>query len=579
MKIKLNDSVNIDLEELIVSRMLIQANSGGGKSWAIRRIIEQAFGKVQIIVIDPEGEFSNLRQKYDFVYIAKDGDAPATPQSAGLLAQRLMETKASAIIDLYEIPMERKQFVKNFLDSLVNLPKSLWHDCLVIIDEAHKFAPEKEESVALESVSNLASLGRKRGYCLIAASGRPAKLSKDVAAECNNKLVGRAVQDVDRKRNADEIGLTSKEEVLALRNLDPGKFYVFGPAISRDVQIIQVGDVAIKPPKRGAAKHRPPAASPVIKKILAQLKDLPQEAQKEAQTIQELHRDLIAAKREIVRLGRHQPVAKELSPMGVSQWANYGKKYAYWQFFEKQAIEREQKAFHAFKEKIKMELFKTHGNIGKLLELVGHAEGRGKPLPVSHAHATEEHRAIKRTPITAGTQESLPPLDAGIEEAGHVSDKQWDALEKPLSKGARAILSYLHSVYPHWKSKAQLWVATGYSPGGGFNNLVYELTGPKLIETSAGKYAAIEPVDRSLIEDSFDVSLDKWFSKLSKGAGMILRILLEDPDTLWTKEELASRTGYALGGGFNNLVYELTGKEIAIKEGADYKMNPEMMEL
>ena len=44
MKIKLNDKVGIDLNELIVSRMLIQANSGGGKSWAIRRIIEQAFG-------------------------------------------------------------------------------------------------------------------------------------------------------------------------------------------------------------------------------------------------------------------------------------------------------------------------------------------------------------------------------------------------------------------------------------------------------------------------------------------------------------------------------------------------------
>src|SRR3954471_2956510 len=104
MKIKLNGTVSIDLDKLIETRMLIQANSGGGKSWAIRRIIEQVFGHVQIIVIDPEGEFSNLRSKYDFVYVGNGGDAETTPRSAGLLATRLLELKASAIIDLYELP-------------------------------------------------------------------------------------------------------------------------------------------------------------------------------------------------------------------------------------------------------------------------------------------------------------------------------------------------------------------------------------------------------------------------------------------------------------------------------------------
>src|SRR5581483_11250763 len=140
--IALNNQIHINLPKLIESRALIQANSGGGKSWAIRRIIEQAFGKVQIIVLDPEGEFTNVREKYDFVYCGKGGDAPVDRRSASLLAHRLLELKASAIVDLYELPpQERKNFVRVFIDAMVNAPKELWPinygGCLLILDEAH----------------------------------------------------------------------------------------------------------------------------------------------------------------------------------------------------------------------------------------------------------------------------------------------------------------------------------------------------------------------------------------------------------------------------------------------------------
>lgn len=297
--IKLNSSISIDLEKLIESRLLIQANSGGGKSWAIRRIIEQAFGKVQIIVIDPEGEFGNMRGEFDFVYAGKDGDAPVESRSAALLARRLLELKASTVIDLYELqPQERKHFVRLFCDAMVNAPKELWHDVLVIIDEAHVFAPEKGESEAMGSVIDLATRGRKRGYCVVLATQRLPKLNKDAAAECNNKLIGRASQDIDRKRAADELGFTTKEQILSLRDLDPGEFYTFGPAISRDVIKTTIGEVKVKPAKRGIAKNTLPAPSEKVKSILAKLADLPAEAKQEITTIAELKKENAELKRE-----------------------------------------------------------------------------------------------------------------------------------------------------------------------------------------------------------------------------------------------------------------------------------------
>ena len=68
-----NHNVTIDLNVLLSTRALLTADSGGGKTFALKRIIEQAFGKIQIIVIDPEGEFAPMREKLDFVLVGKGG--------------------------------------------------------------------------------------------------------------------------------------------------------------------------------------------------------------------------------------------------------------------------------------------------------------------------------------------------------------------------------------------------------------------------------------------------------------------------------------------------------------------------
>src|SRR3990167_1113565 len=190
-KISLGKDISINLENLIDTKLLIQANSGGGKSWLLRRILEQSHGHVQQIVLDPEGEFSTLREKYDYVLAGKDGDTPAEPKSAAMLARKLLELNVSAIIDLYELPhQERKHFVRLFLEAMIDAPKKLWHPCLIVVDEAYQFCPEKGEgeSEASGAGMDLATRGRKRGFCAVLATQRLSKLHKDAAAECNNKL-------------------------------------------------------------------------------------------------------------------------------------------------------------------------------------------------------------------------------------------------------------------------------------------------------------------------------------------------------------------------------------------------------
>lgn len=141
-------ALRLDLDMLVRTRLLIQANSGGGKSWTIRRLLEQSHGRVQQIVLDPEGEFATLREKYDYVLVGKGGDVATDARHAPKLAERLMELGASAIIDLYELkPADRRHYVAVFLSALVNLPKHLWHPCLVVVDEAHVYCMDEETEI------------------------------------------------------------------------------------------------------------------------------------------------------------------------------------------------------------------------------------------------------------------------------------------------------------------------------------------------------------------------------------------------------------------------------------------------
>lgn len=300
----------IDLPRLLETRMLIQSASGFGKSWAVRRLLEVTAGQVQQLVIDPDGEYATLREKHDFVIAAAhDGDALAHPKTAALLARRLLETGVSAILDIYDLkPHERHAFVRIFLQALVDAPKALWRPVLTVVDEAHVYCPQVGESEAAGAVIDLATRGRKRGFGIVLATQRLSKLNKDAAAECLNKLIGRAGLDLDVKRAADDLGMTHREASEQLKKLEPGEFFAYGPALCPDVQRMKVGEVRTTHPKAGERSLvAPPKPTAAIKAVLPQLADLPKEAEQEARSLDDLKRELAAARRELTLANNARP--------------------------------------------------------------------------------------------------------------------------------------------------------------------------------------------------------------------------------------------------------------------------------
>jgi len=315
-----------DLETLLVTRLLIQANSGGGKSHAVRVLVENLYGNVQVIVIDPEGDFASLREKHDFLLVGSEGEVPADPRSAGMLAIKLLQLNASAICDLYELrPADRQLWVKNFFDAMIDAPKNLWKPVVVVLDEAHLFAPEKGmgEAVSTDAVSDMASRGRKRGFCLMAATQRMGKLSKNVTAELQNVMIGSTTQDIDRKRALENLGIPKSEERefhAAMKVLDPGTFYALGRAISKERILIKVAPSQTTHVKSGARhKSAPPPPSSHVKAMLGELKDLPAQADKKAKTEAELRKEISDLRKEVTSLRKEnaKPNPVNIDPLRI----------------------------------------------------------------------------------------------------------------------------------------------------------------------------------------------------------------------------------------------------------------------
>lgn len=539
--VTLGDGVTLDLMRLVDTRMLIQANSGGGKSWLLRLLAEEVAGQMQTIILDPEGEFATLRERVDMLLVSREGEIPADTRSAALLARKLAELGVSAVIDLYDLKLhERRHYVKLFLDSLMSVPRSLWHPLLIVIDECHVFAPERTagDSEALPSIISLMSQGRKRGFCGVISTQRLSKLHKDVAAEANNIFIGRTWLDVDQQRAGDLLGMT-KADRGALRDLAPGEFFAFGPALPfNGVMKFQAGKVATTHPKAGERhKITPPKASNVIRQIVEHLSDLPQQAEAEIRDLNDARLKIVSLEREL----RSRPVQQD--ERAVTRAVT-------------EAVQRVERDYQSSV----IALQKENANLISRLKQIA---------ALSHLTETEKPQA----PIVAMSQpekrEAKPPVRKPSPPA------RTSRSGAQLKAGERIMLQVL-AQFDHLGglTRDQLALLSGYTRSGTFDTYVGTLIREQLASRSASGRLSIADAGRdylgadALQPPKTTAELQVLFaSKLKQGERVMLEILISIYPHTISRDELASRSGYTRSGTFDTYVGTLTRNHLAVKEG------------
>ena len=551
-----NRAVEIEVLRLVDTRMLIQANSGGGKSWLLRLLAERAAGQTQMLILDPEGEFATLREKVDIALVGRDGEINTDVRAAALLARKLVELRVSAIVDLYDLKLEdRRRFVRLFLEALMNVPRALWHPLLVLVDEAHIFAPERSagEAESTNAVIALMSQGRKRGFAGILSTQRLSKLHKDAAAEANNVVIGRTWLDTDQQRAGDLLGM-DKAARQTLRDLSAGEFYAFGPAFNRNGVFRFKSDPVVTTHPKAGERHlvEAPRASATIQEIIQQIGDLPAQAEQEI-------RNLDDAKREIARLRR------ELGTRPVS-----------------------------VETKVQTKIERVETPI--LREGEAHQLGAtAKQIADISAQLLVQSQEIKRTVEVAARLQSTPPprlshLPVAVRtvpgsypnQARSASKQAHAETDVALRAGERKMLQTLAQRYPTKLTRAQLGTLSGFTPSGGTYSAYFSTLkrAGLIVEAGVGSHSNNKDVeitsagldylgaDIPPAPQSTDELLAMWRQALRAGEWKMLETLVNAYPGGLTRVDLGEATGFTSSGGtFGAYLSTLRRNGLAVVEG------------
>lgn len=539
--------LKVSLAGLVDTRLLVQANSGGGKSWLLRLLVERAFKHVQVIILDPEGEFATLREKLDIALVGRDGEIATDLRSASLLARKLVELHIPAVVDLYDLRLhDRRAYVRAFLEALMSVPRGMWHPMLVILDEAHLFAPERSagDAESTEAVIALMSQGRKRGFAGILSTQRLSKLHKDAAAEANNVMIGRTWLDNDQSRAGDLLGM-GKPERSALRDLEAGEFFAFGPAlVASGVVRFKSDNVATTHPKMGQRhKLTVPKASDAILEVVKQVGDLPAQAEQEA-------RDMTTLKAENAKLTRELRARPTQTVPEVQE------------------------------RRIEIPVFKD-GEVARLEAVVGEVAaitGGLRDASVSLAAVADRFPAALQE-VTAALRMAAsrpalpmahprPAIVTATRQAPPVTRRAAAGAPSNLPRGERAVLEALIQ-YPDGLRREQLTVLTGYKRSSrdaylqrlrerGYANTDSD----RMLATGEGVAALpdAQPLPRGEALRAF------WLARLPQGERVILEALMAAHPEAVDRDDLETSTGYKRSSR-DAYLQRLGAKELVVEAG------------
>lgn len=591
--------VQCSIATLIKTRLLITANSGGGKSWLLRLIAELLAPHMPVHIIDPEGDFASLREKFNFVLIGKGGETAADSRSIQMVTHRLLELRASAVFDLYEMPIhERHRIVRLYSEAMINAPKHLWKPTAVILDEAHIFCPEKGygESEAKDAVLGFATRGRKRGFLSIYATQRLSNFSKDASSQLLNRLVGGTFEDVDLKRVIDLLSV-EQENKKAFRKemqmMDPGWFYGLGRAISKERVLFHADKVQTTHETEQKYSQAPPPPPDAIKAMLPQLEDLPKEAEEKEQTEKELKQKIRELEKSLREAETRQPVAPVVKmckppkpPKRVEVSIIDNKTVRAVDSLDTTLIRA-----NAILEGVTKTFVAAREQGQAIMEAVQKQIADARTRDAAQARSIPTMNPLEPGIIPPRARHTPPPPPAGWPEIGEAEIEQARGdLEKngetKLGQAARNCLGVLNQ-FRAGCTMSKIALLAGYRVTGGLRNALAELRGSSFMVGENTGVMVITPLGVAYAEknkivsdvpDDLEGRYKFWLNHNSFGecSRKIIEVLWKENREMGMAE-LAEKTGYKITGGFRNATGDLrTAGVIVGKNTEPMKLNPLM---
>jgi hypothetical protein len=242
--LRLGQKLRLPLDAVTRTTAIVGQRGTGKTSTAVVVVEEALAAGAQTAVIDPTGAWYGLRSSADghkaglevVVFGGHHGDVPLEPGAGAFLARLVIDEAISVVLDL-ELMSKAKQvqFVAEFAEELYHRNRRA---LTLVVDEAHRFAPQQLRDPGgygarcLGAVTDVVTLGRRKGLGAVLISQRPAKINKDVFEQAEIMIAHRLMGPNDRKAIAgwlDEALGNIDVPLGSLASLDRGEAIVWAP--------------------------------------------------------------------------------------------------------------------------------------------------------------------------------------------------------------------------------------------------------------------------------------------------------------------------------------------------------------
>jgi DNA helicase HerA-like ATPase len=181
----------------------------------------------QVIVIDPQNVWWGLKSSADgkqagfpiVIFGGDHADVPITGTEGKQLADFVVENQVPCIFSLRHLSLNaQRKFVTALTEQIFYRKGEAKYQtpALVIIDEAHKFVPQKVQgddmAMLVHRIQMLVTEGRASGIGVTLIDQRAATVNKDVLTQIELMVVHRTVGPQDKKPSTNGSAITPKKD-------------------------------------------------------------------------------------------------------------------------------------------------------------------------------------------------------------------------------------------------------------------------------------------------------------------------------------------------------------------------------
>lgn len=154
--------------------------------------------------------------------------------------QSILKPKHISIMDLSGLDNEVADYIAyRILNDTFDAVRSrvFPYPVFIVIEEAHKFAPNKEGTLSKYIIKRIAAEGRKFGLFLIVISQRPSKIDPDVLSQCNSQIILRITNPEDQNAVRISSERMSEDLLRDLPGLNVGEAVIVGEVVKAPVMV------------------------------------------------------------------------------------------------------------------------------------------------------------------------------------------------------------------------------------------------------------------------------------------------------------------------------------------------------